>query len=373
MESARTPASRLVILGLIFCVAVLAAFLYTAGRMADPDQFWHIATGRYVVEHRTVPTTDVFSWWAAPKHNKWVAQSWLFGVLAYVVYNAVGFKGLYLFAALLDGLLVLLVYALSRARGTSPMWSFLIMTASMSGMLWFAVPRPQIVSFCLVLLTALLLEKGKWPWALLAVIVGVNMHGGVWPLYIIIFAFYEFPKRWWLIPVATAVTLINPNPISVFLYPFQGFISPVAAQISEFQPTALWDRKGDLVMYLALMLAVRFKHVKLRDGLLALAVVVLSLSAIRHVQWFYVLVLPIMAPYVGVDRLDVGRLRAWLARLPLPARLKAAVSPVETPAPQQTGLATEAGPSADADTAGEPAPAPETPVALSRMRRRALR
>lgn len=363
MDGAQARSSRLLILGLIFVVAVLAAFLYTAGRtVADPDQFWHVATGKWIVEHRQVPVSDPFSWYA--KGHRWIAQGWLFGVLAYGVQSTAGWKGLYLFSAVLDGLLVLLVYALARARGARPMWSFLIMTASLSGLLWGALPRPQIVTWCLVALTALLLQKGRWPWALLTVLLGVNMHGPMWPLYVLLFAYYEFPKRWWLVPAAVAVTLVNPNPAGVFLYPFQAFLSPVAAQIAEFQPTALWDRKLDLAMYVGVLLAIHRKRIHWRDALFALALVVLSLSAIRHVQWFYVLVLPILAPYIAIERIDLDRLRAALARAPIPARLREAL--VRAPADEGALAADEDGP-AQVEPRATPPRSPMRALAHSRI------
>ncbi len=43
--------------------------------LADPDTYWHIALGRWILQHRTVPTTDPFSWTMRGEH--WVAFEWL--------------------------------------------------------------------------------------------------------------------------------------------------------------------------------------------------------------------------------------------------------------------------------------------------------
>lgn len=362
MNRDEAPAFRPLVIVLIFLVAVLAAYIYNASRVpGDPDQFWHVATGRYIVEHRAIPHTDVFSWWGIENHRPWAAQEWLFGLLAFGLYSVGGWKGLYLFTALLEGLLVLIVYALTRARGVNPMWSLLIMTVTIFGTLPYTTARPQVVTFCLVALTALLLQRGKWPWALLVVLIGVNLHGGVWPLYVLVFALYEFPKRWWLPLAAVAVTLLNPNTVAVFLLPFQAMLSPGISRIQEFTPTALWTQKGDLVMYVALLLAVQRRHIKFRDGLFALAFVLLSLSAIRHVQWFYILVLPIMAPYIVVEHLELDRLREALAKIPVLRRLKALSPSQGVDAP---GLMVGAG--ADEPTA-EPATVAERSAGRSRI------
>jgi hypothetical protein len=323
MTRAERPAFRPLLLLLIFVVAVLAAYLYMCNNMADPDQFWHIATGRWIVENRAIPKVDIFSWWATANHRPWIPQGWLFGVSIYGVWALGGFTAVYWFAALLEGALVMLVYALTRARGVNPVWSMLVALACLLGTLTFVVPRPQMMTFVLIPLTALLLQKGKWFWALVVVVIGVNMHGGIWPLYVLVFALYEFPKRWWLVALALAATMANPAPLGTLWYPFRSILNPKTSQINEFQPTALWERKGDFVMYFALYFAMRNRKVPIRDGLFALAFIVLSFTALRHIEWFYILVLPVLAPYFAVTTLDLSSvtLPAWASRI-APARLR---------------------------------------------------
>jgi hypothetical protein len=317
------PYVRILILVLMAVVAALAAYLTMAQRMADPDQFWHIATGRWIVQNGTIPTHDVFSWWATANNREWVAQEWLFGILVYGAYWLGGFTAVYWFASILEGMTVFVVYALVRARRVAPLWALLVTIASMFGTIFFTAARPQMLTFVLIPLTALLLEKGKWPWALAVVLLGVNVHGGVWPLYVLVFAFYEFPKRWWLIGLAALVALVTPNPVGTFLYPFKAMLNPRTASINEFMPIVLWNYKGDLAVMLAVILLTRRRRIPWKDGLLAIAFVLLSLSAIRHLQWFYLIVLPVLAPYLPVAALDLSRisLPQWLRdRLPSHAR-----------------------------------------------------
>jgi hypothetical protein len=314
MNRTERPYLRILILLLMAVVAALAAYLTMAQRMADPDQFWHIATGRWIVEHGAVPTMDVFSWWGIANGREWVAQSWLFGVLIYGVHSLGGFAAVYWAAGVLEALAVFVVYALARARRVDPLVALLVTVASMFGTMFFVAPRPQMLSFVLVPLTALLLEKKKWPLALAVMLLGVNVHGGIWPLYFLVFLFYEFPRRWWICALALALVGVNPNPINTFMYPLRGLLSTSDPIITEFMPTVLWTRKGDLAMYVALVLLTRRKRIPWKDGLLALAFVLLSLSAIRHVQWFYLIVLPILAPYVSLSlNLSAVRLPQRLA------------------------------------------------------------
>jgi hypothetical protein len=320
---------RILVVVLLVAVAALAAYLRMAQNMADPDQFWHIATGRWIVQNGAIPTHDVFSWWAMANGREWAAHEWLFGVLIYSVWSLGGFVAVYWFAALLEAAAVGVVYALTRARGVSPLWSLLVtITAAFGTMFWLA-PRPQMVTFVLIPLTALLLQKNKWPLALAVVALGVNLHGGVWPLYVLVFALYEFPKRWWLVLAAIAATLINPNPLGTLAFAFGAFTNPRASNIIEFTPTVLWEYKGDLAVILAMVMLTRLKRIPWKDGLFGLAFVILALSAIRHLQWIYVIVLPILAPYMTI--VGDGVMPTWLSDR-LPGKLKALFAlPAEQP------------------------------------------
>jgi len=306
-------AFRLAVLGLLTLTLVFAAYVLLALRGADPDMFWHIATGRWIAGHRMVPTTDPFSWWAAPRHQPWVAMEWLFGLCIFGVFTLGGYAAVYWATAALTGLVALLAYALVRARGVGPLWALLLTAVSGAGVLGFVAPRPQMVTFVLILLAALLLERDRPRAALLVVLAGVNVHGGVWPLYVALFAYYELPRRWWLVLAAATVTLANPNPVGVALYPLRLFQSPATTDIMEWVPTALWTRKGDLLAYVAVLVAVQGRRIPWRDALFALALVLLSLSAVRHVAWLYVLVIPVLAPTIACAG-------ASLASLRLPAR-----------------------------------------------------
>ena len=72
----------------------LAAGLRT---VSDTDMGWHLATGRWVVQHRVIPSTDVLSYTAAG--TRWIYPPFA-GVLLYLIYGAGGYAGLSCFCAL---------------------------------------------------------------------------------------------------------------------------------------------------------------------------------------------------------------------------------------------------------------------------------
>src|SRR5581483_3627590 len=68
-------------------VAAIALLLVVAGAAVGPirsyDFFWHLATGRWIVEHRALPVFDPFALAAA--HVPWINGEWLWQVAAYAI------------------------------------------------------------------------------------------------------------------------------------------------------------------------------------------------------------------------------------------------------------------------------------------------
>ena len=86
------------ILVVVFAVLVLAnAFAAGLRTVSDSDTGWHLATGRYVWVHRTIPSTDVLSFASA-------GQPWIyppFGqVFLYLTYRVGGYVALSWLSAL---------------------------------------------------------------------------------------------------------------------------------------------------------------------------------------------------------------------------------------------------------------------------------
>ncbi|MFC1706443.1 tetratricopeptide repeat protein [Planctomycetota bacterium] len=73
-------------LGLL--VSALFAF-----EMSNYDIWWHLATGRHILEHWALPATDPFSY-GAGLEKPWLIISWLFAPLAYLIHSSTGVFGL---------------------------------------------------------------------------------------------------------------------------------------------------------------------------------------------------------------------------------------------------------------------------------------
>ena len=108
--------ARLIAIVLVLVLA-LCAGLHTVG---DNDMGWHLATGRWVVQHHAVPRTDVLSFTSAGK--EWTYPPFA-GVLLYLTYIAFGYAGLSWFCAL--ACLAVVAYLVRRGELASALLAML--------------------------------------------------------------------------------------------------------------------------------------------------------------------------------------------------------------------------------------------------------
>jgi hypothetical protein len=98
-----TRAQRLVLI-LFFAATALAA----VAPIRNYDFFWHLATGRWIVEHSALPASDPFG--VASSRDAWINGEWLFQLGAYGLHEAFGLRGLSIVRALLAACIFSLVY-----------------------------------------------------------------------------------------------------------------------------------------------------------------------------------------------------------------------------------------------------------------------
>jgi len=122
----------------------------------DPDIWWHLKTGDWIVEHLAVPHNGLFSWTAADR--PWVAYSWGFEVILSRSYAWFHLMGLGLLGVVLTLIITYLQFWIVH-RLSGRFWEAWVLTAcSLYTFIFLIGPRPVFVSimFYIVLLTALL-------------------------------------------------------------------------------------------------------------------------------------------------------------------------------------------------------------------------
>ena len=242
-------------LAFVALFVVLTLFL----PLTDPDYFWHLKAGEYIVSHRALPAGDVFSF--TRSGQPWVLHEWLFEVVLFGAFATWGAAGVKLLTALLAMATLGVTFVLTRRMGQSPFVAFVLVIC---GGFVFAsgwAPRPQLVTYLFFTLFLTILLHYKYYGARralfvlpLLMVVWVNVHGG----YVIgialtfLFTGAEWLNYWFgavrapaqqqrlvqltVIAAATLLaSLVNPEFVSHWLYPFQVLGMEANRSIQEWQ------------------------------------------------------------------------------------------------------------------------------------------
>jgi len=103
----------------VLLIALLAAAALAAvAPIRNYDFFWHLATGRWIVEHQALPITDPFA--VASDHVPWINGEWLFEVALYGLHRVVGTAGMSLVRGVLAALVFGLAFLSERRNGVRP-------------------------------------------------------------------------------------------------------------------------------------------------------------------------------------------------------------------------------------------------------------
>ncbi len=131
---------RLVLVSLLFIVPALLAL----EPVSDPDIWWHLRTGQWIIAHGTVPKVDEFSSYGMGK--PWVAYSWLFEVLVYGLYQAFGLLGIVLYTVIFTLLIAAALYKLVRRFALNFPAEVALTAVGLLAMTSLYSPRPWLFS-----------------------------------------------------------------------------------------------------------------------------------------------------------------------------------------------------------------------------------
>ena len=241
------------ILAVVFAIKILFPIFY------DPDFYWHLKTGEYIVSLGALPKGEVFTF--THEGMPWVHSEWLFQVLLFLVYKALGLPGVSGFVAILyTGCLYVNYLSCKRVLDdeAKAVITTLLFCATFGGI----APRPHLLTFLFLSITIYLLLEFKYSselrrlWSLPALmVVWVNVHGGYflglgllmlfaateWTIFFVRRENDELQARRLkglnqVVFVALLATLVNPSFILSWVYPFQVIaLSGDTSMISEWQ------------------------------------------------------------------------------------------------------------------------------------------
>ena len=127
--------------GLLLVLVILLCL----SKLYDDDVFWQLATGRWIVQHRSIPDRDVFGF--ITEGQRWIPMEWLWGIILYLTYAATqSYGALEILAAILcAGILALQILTMHRLRIATPI-ALLIALLVVCTALGRLVPRPHIIT-----------------------------------------------------------------------------------------------------------------------------------------------------------------------------------------------------------------------------------
>jgi hypothetical protein len=276
----------------------------------DGDVSWHVAAGRWMIEHGQIPMTDPFSFPAFG--HRWIAHEWLGEAVMGAAYNLAGFTGLALLVVLALSALML-VLGLELTRWLRALEVAAILAAVTVVLIPFLHARPMVLAWpFLAFWTVALLhsrERHRPPplWLALMMLVWVNMHASFALGLLLIGPFAlealieETDKKgviigWGSFGIACLVaSLINPNTVTTLLMPIAAFTSSDITLIGEFKPTDMsftpWFEYSLLfLLALCLLRGTRVAPIRLIVMLLLLH---LAFQHMRH-QSLFIIVAPLL-------------------------------------------------------------------------------
>jgi hypothetical protein len=307
-------------LGFAFC---LALFGLCSSAIASADTWWHLATGRWIVEHHAIPHTDPFSFATAGK--PWVAHEYLTDILIFLLHRAGGFIAL----ATVNALLLTSAFAIVAHSARAPLWVAYAsaLFAAFAARPAFAL-RPQSISllfgaaFLWIIRRALRKHQPKWLIALpFLMLLWVQLHAGylLGIAFIGLFLFADLvdwlaqrsnthPREWLPLIAAgvacVAVVPLNPNGFTMLTFPFFVMRMRINQTIQEWRPANFHD--PHLYPFLALavitLLAMMFSRHRYRAGQFLIYGVLLTaaLKSARNLPVFCLVAVFLLAEHLSL-------------------------------------------------------------------------
>jgi hypothetical protein len=163
-------------------VFIYALFIVAGNRLLlDPDTMWQITVGQWILDHRAVPETDVYSF--TMRGQPWISTQWLAQVIYAKAFSIAGWSGPVVVAAsAIAATFALLAKFLTRRLSDSTTLVFL--AAALALTVPHLLARPHVLALPLMVawaggMIAAADRRGAPPfWLLPVMALWANLHGG---------------------------------------------------------------------------------------------------------------------------------------------------------------------------------------------------
>jgi hypothetical protein len=166
---------------LIGMIVYSGLILNGARLLQDPGTYWHIAVGRFILEHHAIPFHEPFSYTMAG--TLWTSNEWAAEWLIAVIYDLCGWRGVILLTALC-GALAFALFARALLRSLATVWVLILSIATVPLVFGHVLARPHTLALPLIVLwiagLARAADEHRAPtgWLLPVMWLWANLHGG---------------------------------------------------------------------------------------------------------------------------------------------------------------------------------------------------
>lgn len=319
-------------------IALITVFLLSLFKLAEYDTWWIMAGGRYVLEHMTIPHTDVFRFVSIDKEYPWTNHLYLTGSIFYLVFILGGYGGLVLFkAVVITSSFAVFLNTLKSINKENICFALALLLLSVFAIRFRLVERPDIFSFLFFVIVYRIMERfrgnDRAPLYLLPIItiIWTNLHAGYFAGLIVLvtvlvaeiakfFLRFDQAKRMdkksigklsiWTLTSFAAVAI---NPIGLKMYDQiigtvvghqQISASVGTARVGEWQSLALHHFKGLGICYtseygiililLLLSVLMTIRKIDITDMALAIGFFYASTVSIRFIPFAVFVMVPII-------------------------------------------------------------------------------
>lgn len=314
--------NRFIAYGLLVIFLVLV-FLGSSYKVTgDDDFFWHLATGRYIVENKSVPDSDVFGF--ITQGTEWIPFEWGWDIISYGLYNTGGYNLILVFRSLIFCFIFLIYFMLLKKFKVNSLVSITILFLLFASIMDRLSPRPHIFTYLFftlvlyILLSFKYIDRDKYLKKLyflpLIFLLWCNIHMGVLAGGLLLFIYVTaeiiiFYKpnsfstseikpltrnqlfRLVMISIICALMLlINPHGLSTYIYAFSHTKLKLLENVNEWQSpfTNKFDFGFIVTLYKLFLLSgliVLLYAYKRKDLLFALVFIGFALYSIRAIRF----------------------------------------------------------------------------------------
>lgn len=308
----------------LFLVVLLVLTFSPAGKnmLADADTGYHIRAGEHILDTRTVPKHDIFSYHSPPL--PWTAHEWLSEIIMAVLHRIAGLTAVVVFFSILIALTYALLFRHLRVYRRNIVLDVLILLLALvsSQIHWLA--RPHIFSLFLMVVWYRLLDShqndrgGRLILLPLVMLLWVNLHGGYLTGFILTGIYFlgnlvqyfrsveeerdrSFGKArrlGYVLIACLLVSLVNPYGYRILLFPFRLVTeSYIMDNVNEYLSPNFHKPmpfKYLLLLFVAI-LAISKRPLGFIDVVLILLFTNMALFSARYIPLFGIVVAPILS------------------------------------------------------------------------------